>query len=220
MPLGARVAGREREPPAAQAYYDSIVEQLAENLGADIIKGDCFFCRPCYSSEMLLMSNAVKARPEPITLYLSPGGGAQVSDGALTLTYFTNPRALALNRRAEVVPTTVSYAGNCTCTGGSGSCTILHGPGDHPAQPCDATWVAVVGAPGAWTALMQVNIGEDVATSATGFEALGLPATPANVYRVEDVWSGATMGDFLGDERITVELRPHASVLLQVTRLA
>ena len=67
--------------PAAQAYYDSIVEQLVENLGADVIKGDCFFCRPCYSSEMLLVANSVKARPEPVTLYLSPGGGALVSDG-------------------------------------------------------------------------------------------------------------------------------------------
>ena len=67
--------------PAAQAYYDSIVEQLVENLGADIVKGDCFFCRPCYSEEMVLFANAVKARPEPVTLYLSPGGGALVEDG-------------------------------------------------------------------------------------------------------------------------------------------
>ena len=305
--------------PAAQAYYDSIVEQLVENLGADIIKGDCFFCRPCYSSEMLLIANSVKARPEPVTLYLSPGGGALVSDGqwaadnqvatfyrtitdfdsgdfydwgglqqavfiagnfsdgglhgangtwpdldmlpidaqwwqqgepverrdrgqlifslwcmgrypltsagllpldSLTLSYYTNPRALALNRRAEVAPTSVSYSGNCTCTGGQGSCTIPHGPSDHPALPCVATWVAVVGAPGAWTALMVANIGEDAATSSTGFEALGLPATPANVYRVEDVWSGATLGDFVGDESIVLKLRPHASALLQVTRLA
>jgi hypothetical protein len=305
--------------PAAQAYYDSIVEQLVENLGADIIKGDCFFCRPCYSSEMELLANAVRARPEPITLYLSPGGGALVEDGAwaaanevatfyrtitdfdegdwydwgglqqaifiagnftqaalhganstwpdldmlpldanwwaqgdpverrdrgqtiatlwaigrypltsaglqpldaLTLSYLTNARALALNRRAEVVPTTVSYAGNCTCTGGDGSCTIPHGPGDHPAEPCVATWVAAVGAPGAWTAFALLNMGEDPAATATGFAALGLPATSANVYRVEDLWTGEALGDYFGDEEIQVALRPHASALLVVTRLA
>lgn len=139
---------------------------------------------------------------------------------ALSLAYYTNPRALALNRRAEVVPTAVSYSGNCSCTGGQGSCTIPHGPGDHPAEPCVAKWVAVVGAPGAWTAFMAINIGEDNATSTTGFGALGLPATSADVYRVEDVWTGASLGDLVGDESIVLSLRPHASALLQVTRLA
>ena len=145
--------------------------------------------------------------------------GAQPLD-ALTVAYLTNARALALNRRAEVVPTTVAYAGNCTCTGGDGSCTIPHGPNDHPAQPCVATWVAVVGAPGAWTALALFNIGEDAAATETGFAELGLPATSADVYRVEDVWTGQTVGDYLGDGSIALTLRPHASVLLQVTRLA
>ena len=32
--------------PAAQAYYDSRVELLAE-LGVDLIKADCMMCQPC-----------------------------------------------------------------------------------------------------------------------------------------------------------------------------
>ena len=151
--------------------------------------------------------------------YPLSSAGALPLDG-VSLGYLTNPKALALNARTEVAPTTVSYAGNCTCTGGSGSCTIPHGAGDHPAEPCVATWVAAVGAPGAWTALGVINIGEDLAATATGFAALGLPATSANVYRVEDLWTGEALGDYFGDTEIEFALRPHASALLTVTRLA
>ena len=69
-------------------------------------------------------------------------------------------------------------------------------------------------------ALALINIGEDLAATATGFAALGLPATNANVYRVEDLWTGEVLGDHFGDEEIQVALRPHASALLVVTRLA
>jgi hypothetical protein len=61
--------------PAAQSYYDAVVDKLIE-LGADFIKADCFFCRPCYNDEMLLFTNAVKRREESLVLYYSPGGGA------------------------------------------------------------------------------------------------------------------------------------------------
>ena len=67
--------------PAAAAYYAGVVEQLVDNLGADLIKADCFFCRPCYTDEMNLMSSAVKAHAKNISLYYSPGGGALVEDG-------------------------------------------------------------------------------------------------------------------------------------------
>ena len=311
--------------PAAQAYYDSVVEQLVENLGARLIKGDCFFCRPCYSDEMLAFTAAVRARPEPVMLYYSPGGGALVSDGewaasnavasfyrtitdfdsgdwydwgglqqaffiagnfsnagltggsnrtiadldmlpmdgnwwgdnsptekldrgqticslwmmgryplfyagALpidqrTLSYLTNPLALALNRRADVpgVPTRVSYRGNCTCTGEPGSCTIPHGPGDHPAQPCVAAWVAAVPATEApaWTALMLSDIGEDSASTSTSFADLGLPADPAARYSVIDIWTGESVppGSFSGADSIDLSLRPHASALLRIASL-
>ena len=65
-----------------------------------------------------------------------------------TLSYLVNPLALALNRREETesapIPTRVFYEGNCTCSGGLTSCTIPHGPEDHPALPCLAKWVAPV----------------------------------------------------------------------------
>ena len=65
--------------PAAQAYYDSVVEALVE-LGADVIEADCFMCEPCYSAEMELFTRAVRARPEELILYYSPGGGNSPSD--------------------------------------------------------------------------------------------------------------------------------------------
>ncbi len=295
--------------PAAQAYYDSIVEQLVD-LGASVIEADCFMCAPCYTDEMTLFSRAVKARPEKLTLYFSPGGGNEpgtggrfVADGqmasyyrvitdfhggwydwaglqqacfiaanfsiaglngangtwadldqlpmnaewwagdqeqsdrgqtiatlwvsgryplmsagslpldARTLSYLTNPLALALNARTDAAsPTLVLYEGNCTCTGGSGSCTIPHGPGDHPARPCVQKWIAAV-APD-FTALALINLGEDNATSATALAELRLPA--AGRFRVTDVWSGAEVGVFGGGESFSTQLRKHASALLRV----
>jgi hypothetical protein len=67
--------------PAAQAYYDSVVEGLVE-LGVGFIEADCFMCAPCYTDEMLMMSSAVKRRPEELVLYFSPGGGNEPADGA------------------------------------------------------------------------------------------------------------------------------------------
>ena len=303
--------------PAAAAWYASQVENLVE-LGAEVIEADCMMCEPCYWAEMALMSSAVRARPEPLTLYFSPGGGNQPADsarvaaeqlgtfyrtltdfhgewynwggvqqaafiagnftaarlhganatwpdldmiplgpgwwnssveqndrgqliatlwmvgryplfaaGALpmdetSLAYYTNPLALALNQRAEApaaaAPTRVWYEGNCTCTGGAGSCTIPHGPRDHPAQPCLQKWAAAV-SPDGWTACAVLNIGEDAAATATSFAELGLPAAASDTYRVRDVWSGDVLGVFAGDATIPTHLRPHAATLLQVTAL-
>ena len=137
---------------------------------------------------------------------------------AVTLSYLTSAAGLALNTRVEdpARPTRVSYEGNCTCTGGAGSCTIPHGAGDHPAEPCVARWVAVVPGAGGFTALALMNIGEDNATSTTGFAQLGLPPLPSARYRVTDLWSGAAVGVFAGDETFATTLRMHASALLQV----
>ena len=298
--------------PAAAAWYASQVENLVE-LGVEVVEADCMMCEPCYWDEMALISAAVRARPEPLTLYFSPGGGNQPADsarvaaqqlgsfyrtitdfhgdwygwgglqqaafiagnftlarlhganatwpdldqmpmgsgwwgvsteqddrgqliatlwvvgryplfpaGALpmdatSLAYYTNPLALALNERADA-PTRVWYEGNCTCTGGAGSCTIPHGPGDHPAQPCVQKWAAAV-LPGGWTACAVLNIGEDAAATATSFADLGLPAAAADAYRLTDVWTGAVLGDFAGDATFATHLRPHAAALLQVTAL-
>jgi len=134
----------------------------------------------------------------------------------------TNPAALALNARVEdpASPTAVSYEGNCTCAGGSGSCTIPHGAGDHPAQPCVAKWVALVPGAGGFTALALMNIGEDAARVETGFAELGLAPLPSASYRVSDLWSGAAVGVFRGNETFATALRMHASALLQVASAA
>jgi hypothetical protein len=66
--------------PAAQAYYDSRVELLAEQ-GADFIKADCMMCGPCYYSEMQSFTSAVKRQKKEITLSYSPGGGNNPKNG-------------------------------------------------------------------------------------------------------------------------------------------
>ena len=304
--------------PAAQAWYASQVENLVE-LGVEVIEADCMMCEPCYWDEMELFTAAVRARPENLVLYYSPGGGNSPQDSrrvadtqmasfyrtltdfhggwygwgglqqaifiagnftaaglhganktwpdldmlplggswwgrseeqddrgqtmatlwfmgrfplfaagelpldARTLGYFTNPAALALNRRVEApsAPTRVLYEGNCTCTGGAGSCTIPHGPTDHPAQPCLAKWVAPAFLPDplAWTGLSVINMGEDSGATSTGFADLGLPADASAVYKVEDVWTGAEVWRGAGSARFPTALRPHASVLLAITRV-
>jgi alpha-galactosidase len=65
--------------PAAQAYYDAVIDQLI-SFGASVIEYDCMFCEPCYRDEMLLVTKAVQKRQEPIILYYSPGGGATPTD--------------------------------------------------------------------------------------------------------------------------------------------
>lgn len=301
--------------PAAQTYYEGVIDALV-SLGCEVIEADCFMCEPCYTDEMLLVSNAIKARPENLTLYFSPGGGNQPYHGAwvastqlatfyrtntdfhggwydwaglqqsvfiagnftaanlhgangtwpdldqmpmdgdwwaqgddpveqrdrgqtiitvwamgryplmsagalplddLTVSYLTNPTALALNQRSEPPGSTlVSYEGNCTCTGGPGSCTIPHGPNDHPLRPCVAKWVALFNPGLNFTTLMMTNIGEDNATSTTGFAELGLPALPALRYRVSDIWTGDEIGVFTGNQSFTSQLRKHASLLLRI----
>lgn len=306
--------------PAAQAYYDSVVDKLV-TLGADFIKADCFFCRPCYNDEMQLFTNAVRNREESIVLYYSPGGGALIEDGVwaatnqiasmyrtitdldnaewyewgglqqaffiagnftlsnlhgsngtwadldmlpiskdwwtegdpieradrgqsifslwmigqyplffsgvfpvdtLTLSYMTNPLALALNRRSLnaslYFPTRVLYEGNCTCVGGEGSCTIPHGPNDHPLHPCITKWVSsFLGDSSTAYGVMISNIGEDIAESiTTSFSDLGLP--PANQYAVADIWTSEVLGVFT--ESFNVTLRPHASLLLLLSTLS
>ena len=135
---------------------------------------------------------------------------------AKTLSYLTNPLALELNQRPgppALPPTRVLYEGNCTCLGGLASCIIPHGPADHPPHPCVAKWVAPLQA---WTALALTNLGEDGTSTTTSFAQLGLPALPTAWYRVLDVWTGAALGTFPGDQSFTLALRMHASALLQV----
>jgi hypothetical protein len=49
--------------------------------GVDFIKGDCFMCAPCYTAEIELFTNAVKADPREIVLSYSPGGDNTPQDG-------------------------------------------------------------------------------------------------------------------------------------------
>jgi len=129
-----------------------------------------------------------------------------------TLGYLTNPLALELNHR-PTGPTHVAYEGNCTCEGGLASCIIPHGQTDHPQHPCIAKWVASVAT---WTALALTNLGEDSAAITTDFSQLGLPAQPSACYTVLDLWTGTILGNFSGDQNFTLQLRMHASALLQV----
>ena len=306
--------------PASQAYYASVVDKLI-SLGADFIKADCFFCRPCYSDEILMFSNAVKVREEEIILYYSPGGGALPQDGAwsasnqiasmyrtitdldnadwydwggiqqafftagnftasrlhgangtwpdldmlpidknwwsegdlieradrgqtifslwmigqyplfyagifpvdtYTLSYFTNPLALALNQRSQNAsswfPTRVIYQGNCTCVGDAGSCTIPHGSKDHPVFPCITKWIASYeGSISSAYGVMLANLGEDTATVInTSYIELGLESQ--SQYAVSNIWTGEVLGIF-NTSFIISSLRPHASVLLLLSRV-
>ena len=155
---------------------------------------------------------------------------------ARTLAYLTNSVALAINARVEdaaapaPAATRVLYEGNCTCTGGAGSCTIPHGPGVPRVAPCVAKWVAPVrpAAPAAaaaaaagmpasnFTALAVINMGEDSAVTTTDFAVLGLSTLPSARWRVVDVWSGGDIGVFAGDAVFETRLRMHASALLQI----
>lgn len=137
-----------------------------------------------------------------------------------TANFLTNPTALRLNARDDMWQTTsVEYEGNCTCTGGAGSCTIPHGAGDHPAQPCVARWVAAVPPPSGFTAMSLTNMGEDPATVVTGFVQLGLPARAEDLYLVSDIWTGALIGTLPGNQTFTTALRMHASALIKVVAL-
>jgi hypothetical protein len=304
--------------PAAQAWYNSQVENLVD-LGVEVVEADCMMCEPCYWGEMDLMTAAVRARPEPLTLYYSPGGGNSPTDSqivankqmatfyrtltdfhggwydwgglqqaiiiagnftaarlhganetwpdldmiplgqkwwnktieqddrgqtiatlwmigryplfaagslpldTLTLSYLMNPDALALNRRVEIPTalTHITYEGNCTCTGPITSCTIPHGPDNHPI-PCVTKWVATVVSQSVpvvtWTALAIINLGEDTtSTMTTGFDVLHLPTKPTDFYYVQDIWTGKEVGCFTGNSNIQTQLRPHASILFRVT---
>ena len=133
---------------------------------------------------------------------------------AKTLSYLTNAHALQLN--ANGAAPNISYAGNCTCTGGAGSCTIPHG-GPAPRDSCVAAWVAAVDG-AAWTGVMAVNMGEAPATFALGCALAGLD--PAFSYAVSDVWSGAHLGTLRKGATIPLPLRPHASALVRVALIA
>ncbi len=71
-----------------------------------------------------------------------------------------------------------------------------------------------------WTALAVINLGEDATKTTTGFADMGLPSRATDKYAVLDVWTGESLGVFTGDAAIATSLRPHASVLLQVTAMA
>ena len=148
-----------------------------------------------------------------------------VSAGALpldnqTLSYLANDDALALNRRgvSEADATLITYEGNCTCTGGQGSCTIPHGPSVPAVAPCVARWAASVRGSTNWTALAMFNLGEAAADTATSFAQLGLPSSHDVSYRVQDVWT-RNASNYAGDESFAVLLRQHASALLRITRI-
>jgi alpha-galactosidase len=304
--------------PAAQAYYDAVVSQLV-SFGASVIEMDCMMCEPCYRDEMILFTEAVRKRPEPIILYYSPGGGNTPEDSQwvaqnqmasfyrtitdfhgqfydwgglqeiifiagnfttaspslfnangtwpdldqlpmdinfwlgsdevelrdrgqliatlwmigryplfsagllpldlLTVEYLTNPIALSINARQELLnkPTRIIYNGNCTCVGNIASCIIPHGPDDHPGDPCISKWAAYVPSSN-FTAFAIFNIGEDIALSiSTSFDELGLQSSPQDRYRIIDVWTSVVIGDFSGDEVVVIDnLRKHASIFYQI----
>ena len=70
--------GIDAAHPAAQSYYNSVVDQYAA-WGVDFIKWDCMYddgmAVASYSREEVLAANAVRRTRRPIVLSLSPGGG-------------------------------------------------------------------------------------------------------------------------------------------------
>jgi hypothetical protein len=61
--------------PAAQAWYDSVVELAVEN-HVSLLKWDCLFASNLVADELELISNAVRNADADIVLSLSPGGEA------------------------------------------------------------------------------------------------------------------------------------------------
>ena len=129
-----------------------------------------------------------------------------------TVAFLTNAHALALNANANVP--NVSYSGNCTCTGGVGSCTIPH-RGPAPRDSCVAAWVAAVG--GSWTGVMLTNMGERATSVPLGCALAGLD--PRFSYGVHDIWTGDAVGAVNGSGTVPIPLRPHATALLRLTLL-
>ncbi|HKW64461.1 MAG TPA: glycoside hydrolase family 27 protein [Candidatus Acidoferrum sp.] len=64
--------GLDTSKPAAQAYYDSII-QLYANWGVDFLKVDCISDHPYKGDEIRLISEAIRKTGRPIVLSLSPG---------------------------------------------------------------------------------------------------------------------------------------------------
>lgn len=66
--------------PAAQPYYDSLVELYAE-WKIDLLKWDCLYeWGAGYSAEEELVLSAVRRSQQPFVLSLSPGGGMRTED--------------------------------------------------------------------------------------------------------------------------------------------
>lgn len=131
--------------PAAQAYYNSVVEQLVE-LGSSVIEADCFMCEPCYADEMALFSNAVKARPEELVLYFSPGGGAQPAEAR---------RIVADNQLATFYRTITDFHGGWFDWGGLQQAIFIAG---------NFTAAGLHGANGTWPDLDMMPIDRDAST--------------------------------------------------------
>ena len=64
--------GLDAAKPAAQAYYDSLAQQLDE-WGVDFLKVDCIADHPYKGEEIRLISEALRKAGRPIVLSLSPG---------------------------------------------------------------------------------------------------------------------------------------------------
>lgn len=64
--------GVDTSNPAAQAYYDSIV-QLYASWGVDFLKVDCIASHPYKGDEIRILSTALGKAGRPIVLSLSPG---------------------------------------------------------------------------------------------------------------------------------------------------
>ena len=67
--------GLDASKPAAQAYYDSIVQQYA-GWGVDFLKVDCIADHPYKGDEIRMLSSALGKSGRPIVLSLSPGPAA------------------------------------------------------------------------------------------------------------------------------------------------
>lgn len=124
-----------------------------------------------------------------------------------TAAFLANPTAARIHGGADR-STGVSkyYDGNCSCVGDATHCTI---PRDvFPERPCVAVWAAAVD--GASTAAAAFNLGENATTAPFDLARI-LDSPTGTALKVEDVWSGASLGTFPRDAVLNVTLRPHAS---------
>ena len=157
----ADALGVNASHPAAQAWYDSQVENLVE-LGVEVIEADCMMCEPCYVGEMALMTAAVRARPEPLVLYYSPGGGNSPQDS----------RAVAAGQTATFYRTLTDFHGGWADWGGLQQAIFIAG---------NFTAAGLHGANGTWpVSLAGCQTGRRSCQLAAGRHPVFLPSSAAS----------------------------------------